>query len=65
MKNLFITLIAIFMFSTINQANAQFSIGPGVVYGNEINNIGFNANVNYKINEKLAVAPSISLKKII
>ena len=65
MKNLFITLIAITIFTTINQANAQISIGPGIAYGTDINNIGFNLNGKYEINEKLAIAPSFTyfLKK--
>ncbi|MDA3866766.1 MAG: outer membrane beta-barrel protein [Salinivirgaceae bacterium] len=65
MKSLFKACIAIFLFCTITEANAQMSVGAGMVYGTEINNIGFSLNGKYEFNELWAVAPSFTyfLKK--
>lgn len=65
MKNLFKTVIFIVLFSTITKATAQISIGPGIAYGTEINNIGLSLNGKFEINEKFAIAPSFTyfLKK--
>ena len=65
MKSLFKTCIAIVLFCTITEANAQMSVGAGMVYGTEINNIGFSLNGKYEFNELWAAAPSFTyfLKK--
>jgi len=65
MKSLFKTCIAIVLFCTITEASAQMSVGAGMVYGTEINNIGFSLNGKYEFNELWAAAPSFTyfLKK--
>lgn len=65
MKNLLkvaICIVALFSFSSVK---AQISVGPGIVYGTDINNIGFSINGKYEFNEKWAAAPSFTyfLKK--
>jgi hypothetical protein len=66
MKNLLKVVICVavvvFSFST---TKAQISVGPGLVYGTDINNIGFSINGKYEFNEKWAAAPSFTyfLKK--
>lgn len=65
MKSLFKTFIAIVLFCTITEASAQISAGAGIVYGTDINNIGFSLNGKYEFNESWAAAPSFTyfLKK--
>jgi len=65
MKNFIKSLVFIFTFFLVSQVNAQFSAGPGLVYGTGIDNIGFSANGKYEINEKWSAAPSFTffLKK--
>lgn len=65
MKNLlklFICFVVLFSFS---EAKAQISAGAGIVYGTNINSIGFSANGKYEINEQWSAAPSFTyfLKK--
>jgi opacity protein-like surface antigen len=65
MKNLFKAFIAIVLFFTVAEASAQISVGPGIVYGTDINNIGISVNGKYEFNETWAAAPSFTyfLKK--
>lgn len=65
MKNLFKTLIAIVLFFTVAETSAQMSAGAGIVYGTDINNVGFSVNGKYEINEDWSAAPSFTyfLKK--
>lgn len=65
MKSLFKATIAIVLFFTVTNASAQISAGGGLVYGTDINNIGFSLNGNYEFNEKWSAAPSFTyfLKK--
>jgi len=65
MKKLFTVLtIAILLFAGYN-TKAQISVGPGVVFGTDINNIGFSANGRYDFNEKWSAAAAFTyfLKK--
>lgn len=57
-----ILLVVVFSFS---EAKAQISVGGGIVYGTDINNIGFSINGKYEINEDWSAAPSFTyfLKK--
>ncbi|SHF65136.1 hypothetical protein SAMN05444274_10758 [Mariniphaga anaerophila] len=65
MKNLFTLLFASILFFAVPEAGAQISVGPGVVFGTDINNIGFSVNGKYDFNEKWSAAPSFTyfLKK--
>ena len=65
MKNLFKTLVAAILFFAVTEASAQISVGGGLVYGTDINNIGISANGKYEINEKWSAAPAFTyfLKK--
>lgn len=65
MKKLFKAFIAVVFFCTIVEASAQISAGVGLVYGTDINNIGFSVNGKYEFNETWAAAPSFTyfLKK--
>ena len=63
MNKLFITLIFTFLISL--GLKAQISIGGGLVYGTEIENIGISINGLYEINESWRAAPTFTyfLKK--
>lgn len=65
MKNLFKIFVVAILFFAVSEASAQMSAGIGVVYGTDIDNIGFSANGKYEFNEKWAAAPSFTyfLKK--
>lgn len=65
MKNLFKTLFIAILFFAVTEASAQISVGGGVVYGTDINNIGISVNGKYEINEKWSAAPAFTyfLKK--
>ena len=65
MKSLFKAFIAIVLFFSITEASAQISAGGGIVYGTDINNIGFSLSGKYEFNEKWAAAPTFTyfLKK--
>jgi len=65
MKNLLKVAISLIMLLSFSSAKAQISVGPGIVYGTDINNIGFSINGKYEFNEKWAAAPSFTyfLKK--
>ena len=60
MRNLFKVLFAAILFISVAEAKAQISVGPGVVYGTDINSIGFSINGKYEFNESWAVAPSFT-----
>ncbi len=65
MKNSLTFLLVTVLFFTICEAKAQISVGPGIVYGTDINNIGFSANGKYELSEKWSLAPGFTyfLKK--
>ena len=65
MKNLFKTIVAAIFLLTAAEASAQMSAGAGIVYGTNINTIGFNVNGKYEFNEKWSAAPAFTyfLKK--
>jgi outer membrane receptor protein involved in Fe transport len=50
-KRILFTLLTVGLIS-VSSLKAQFSIGPGVVYATEIENIGISANLNYDFSEK-------------
>ena len=65
MKNLFKVAICLLIAFSFSEAKAQMSAGVGIVYGTDINNLGFSANGKYEINETWSAAPSFTyfLKK--
>lgn len=65
MKNLFKAMLVILIAVSFSEAKAQKSVGAGVAYATNIDNIGFNLNGNYVIDEKWSAAPSFTyfLKK--
>lgn len=65
MKNILKGFVAILFIMVVTNINAQISVGPGVVFGTDINNIGFSINGKYEFNEKWSAAPSFTyfLKK--
>lgn len=65
MKSLLKATIAIVLFFSITEASAQISAGAGIVYGTDINNIGFSLSGKYVFNETWAAAPAFTyfLKK--
>lgn len=65
MKNLLKTLAAAILFLVVTEASAQISVGGGIVYGTDINNIGISVNGKYEFNEKWSAAPAFTyfLKK--
>ncbi|HPE43012.1 MAG TPA: hypothetical protein PKV88_02935 [Bacteroidales bacterium] len=65
MKNLIKSLILAVVLFAAAQLQAQVSAGAGVVFGSDINNIGFSLNGKYSFNESWAAAPSFTffLKK--
>lgn len=65
MKKLFTVLTIAVLFFTGYNAKAQISVGPGVVFGTDINNVGFSANGKYEFNEKWSAAATFTyfLKK--
>ncbi len=60
MKNLLRSVAIAVLVFVASQANAQISAGAGVVFGSDINNIGFSINGKYVINETWAAAPSFT-----
>ncbi len=65
MKNLIKSLILAVVLFAAAQLQAQVSAGAGVVFGSDINNIGFSLNGKYSFNESWAAAPAFTffLKK--
>lgn len=60
MKNLLRSVVIAVVLFAAGQANAQISAGAGVVFGSDINNIGFSINGKYVINETWAAAPAFT-----
>ena len=52
MKKRFLFTVIIIGIMTVSSVKAQFSIGPGVLYGTKIETFGISANANYDITEK-------------
>lgn len=65
MKNLLKVAICLIVLFSFSEAKAQISVGGGLWYGSDINNIGISVNGKYDINEKWAAAPAFTyfLKK--
>lgn len=65
MKTLFKTLFVFLLFFVVTESHAQISVGGGLWYGTDINNVGFSINGKYQINEKIAATPAFTyfLKK--
>lgn len=65
MKTLFRTLFVALLFFVVTESQAQISVGGGLWYGTDINNVGFSINGKYQITEKIAAAPAFTyfLKK--
>ncbi|NJO02486.1 MAG: porin family protein [Bacteroidia bacterium] len=54
-------LLALTFTQTIQaQDTPPFELGAGLIYGTEIEEIGFNVRANYSFNENLRIAPSIN-----
>lgn len=58
-KHILFTLIILGIVATTS-VKAQFSIGPGVLYGTKIEQLGLSANVNYDISHKFGVIADYS-----
>lgn len=65
MKNLLSAIILLVVVFSFSETKAQISVGGGLHYGTDINNVGFSANGKYEFNESWAAAPSFTyfLKK--
>lgn len=65
MKNLLSAIILLVLVVSFSEAKAQISVGGGLHYGTDINNLGISINGKYEFNEKWAAAPSFTyfLKK--
>lgn len=50
------SILAIFT----KEANAQITVGGGIVYGTKVENIGINVTGQYFINDNIAIAPSFT-----
>jgi len=61
MKNLLKAVICLVVLFTFSEAKAQISAGAGVVYGTDINNVGFSINGKYEIDEKWSAAPAFTI----
>ena len=55
MKKRFLFTVIIIGIMAVSTAKAQFSIGPGVLYGTDLRQFGISANVNYDFAEKFGV----------
>lgn len=60
MKNLFKVAICLLVLFSFSEAKAQISIGGGLWYGTEINNLGISINGKYDFNEKWSAAPTFT-----
>lgn len=58
MKSFIKTFVVAILFLVVTEASAQISVGPGLVYGTDINNIGISVNGKYEFNEKWSAAPA-------
>lgn len=65
MKNLLKVAICLVVLFSFSEAKAQISVGGGLWYGTDINNIGISANGKYAIDENWAAQASFTyfLKK--
>ncbi len=52
-RSMFIALVAFLLFTSSN-VNAQFKVGGGLAYANEINNVGISINTGYDFSENWA-----------
>ncbi len=52
MKKRFLFTLIILLIVTVSTVKAQFSIGPGVIYGTKIKQLGLTANVAYDMTKK-------------
>jgi opacity protein-like surface antigen len=65
MKTVLKTLFVAVLFFVVAESQAQISVGGGLWYGTDINNLGISANGKYAIDENWAAAASFTyfLKK--
>jgi opacity protein-like surface antigen len=65
MKNLLKVALCLVVLFSFSEAKAQISVGGGLWYGTDINNVGFSINGKYAFNEDWSAAPSFTyfLKK--
>ena len=59
-KNIFTVLFFVAITFFTQKMNAQTTIGGGIAYGTEIENIGINATAQFFIKENIAIAPSFT-----
>ena len=58
MKKLFVIIVAVLLFGSIQETKAQFTVGAGLGYATDISSLGISANVGYEINETWAATGS-------
>lgn len=65
MKKILTAVICLLVVLSFSEAKAQMSAGAGIVYGTNINNVGFSVNGKYEFSEKWSAAPAFTyfLKK--
>lgn len=65
MKTFLKTLFVSILFFVVSESHAQISVGGGLWYGTDINNVGISVNGKYEFNEQWSAAPSFTyfLKK--
>lgn len=65
MKNLFKVAICMVVLFSFPEVKSQISVGGGLWYGTDINNIGISINGKYEINDEWTAAPAFTyfLKK--
>ena len=51
MKKLFVVIVAVLLFGSIQETKAQFTVGAGLGYATDISSLGISANVGYEIDE--------------
>ncbi|TDN99073.1 outer membrane beta-barrel protein [Sunxiuqinia elliptica] len=60
MKKLAFAIMVLIMGTAVKQANAQFSIGPGIGFATDISSLGLSANAAYQIDESWAATASFT-----
>ena len=55
-----VIILILILFSSIS-LRAQISVGGGLVYGTEIDNIGISINALYEVNENLGSSTNLHL----
>jgi hypothetical protein len=60
MKTVLKTFFVAVLFFVVAESQAQISVGGGLWYGTDINNLGISVNGKYDINEQWAAAPSFT-----